>query len=457
MDLIQNQREDIVRDDNTAQSSLVNILDGLKTDTIELVVDAPLQGHLDLSVLKTMKFDRLRAISFGKGQITSIINVPDGLGKLVCSDNLLVELQDLPSSLLHLDFSRNFLTTFDFAKVSHLEEVHCEENNIVELLNIPVTITAIYCDNNDLKHLDLRGLKKLKTLHCSNNPIIIIENLPEDIHDFVSNNNPIPAAVMSDADGKKDVSKKVAYMDGLNTFYKLKSKYDAELLRRRKMEFARGPKFAARVKGKCIACKRPVGTIFSVNVKGHVAICGDREHPCGLDIKLKRGNSVMNEELLKVMKTDNDSAKERIIKLKLDTLFNYVPESKSAELFKKELESFNDSNVLYSAAQKRHDELYNNPHKRETVVQKMGLAHEMKRRMRTTLEEYEKTENRVLLKSAIDIYINELVPELNNLGRLKYDICEMDEETNTLFQAGVALSKMEYTYGETPIVEKFSL
>jgi hypothetical protein len=453
MDIIQSQREDILRDDNTAQASLVNILDGLKTDTVELVVDSPMHGSLDLSILKTMKFDRIHTIIFGKGQITELTNVPNGISKLVCSDNLLTELDDLPNSLLYLDFSRNFLTSFDFAKVSHLEEIHCEDNKITEFLNIPSSIISIYCDNNDLKHLDLKGLKKLTTVHCSNNPIIIIDNLPENIHDFVSNNNPIPATTGEATE--KEVRSKIAYMDGLDAFYKMKSKYETDLLKRRRGEVA---KKRARIRGKCVSCKRPVGTIFSVNIKGHAAICGDRDNPCGLNIKLIRGNSVMNEELLKVMKADNDKAKERIIKLKLDTLFNYLPEGKSAELFKKELESFNDSNVLYMAAQKRHDELYNNPHKRELIMKKMEQVHEMKRRMKATLEEYEKTENRVLLKSAVEIYINELTPEMSNLGRLRYDICEMEEgETaDTLYQSEVALAKMEYVYGDEPRVDKFS-
>ena len=453
MDIIQSQREDILRDDNTAQASLANILDGLKTDTVELVVDSPMHGSLDLSILKTMKFDRIHTIIFGKGQITELTNVPNGISKLVCSDNLLTELDDLPNSLLYLDFSRNFLTSFDFTKVSHLEEIHCEDNKITEFSNIPSSIISIYCDNNDLKHLDLKGLKKLTTVHCSNNPIIIIDNLPEDIHDFVSNNNPIPATTGEATE--KEVRSKIAYMDGLDAFYKMKSKYETDLLKRRRGEVA---KKRARIRGKCVSCKRPVGTIFSVNVKGHAAICGDRDNPCGLNIKLIRGNSVMNEELLKVMKADNDKAKERIIKLKLDTLFNYLPEGKSAELFKKELESFNDSNVLYMAAQKRHDELYNNPHKHELIVKKMEQVHEMKRRMKATLEEYEKTENRVLLKSAVEIYINELTPEMSNLGRLRYDICEMEEgeETDTLYQSEVALAKMEYVYGDEPRVDKFS-
>jgi Leucine-rich repeat (LRR) protein len=176
MDIIQSQREDILRDDNTAQASLANILDGLKTDTVELIVDSPMHGSLDLSILKTMKFDRIHTIVFGKGQITELTNVPNGISKLVCSDNLLTELDDLPNSLLYLDFSRNFLTSFDFAKVSHLEEIHCEDNKITEFLNIPSSIISIYCDNNDLKHLDLKGLKKLTTVHCSNNPIIIIDS-----------------------------------------------------------------------------------------------------------------------------------------------------------------------------------------------------------------------------------------------------------------------------------------
>ena len=445
-------REDIIRNDNTAQSALVNILSGLKTDLIELIVDMPLHGDLDLSILSD-KFGRVHTIHFGQGKITSIRNIPVGISKLICSDNMITEFTDLPNTLLYLDVARNFLTKFDFAKASHLEEFHCEDNKITEFHNIPVGIMAIYCDNNDLKSLDLKGLKQLKTLHCSNNPIVIIENLPENIVDYVSENNPIPAAVATaNKKNAQDISQKVAYLDGLNTFYKLKSKYEETLLSRRRSQ---GRKKA---KGDCIGCKRPVNTIFSVNADGHFAICGDRTNPCTLNIKLKRGNTVMIETELNLMKSENEAAKERIIKLKLDTLFDYIPESKSAALFKTELELFNDTNVLYSAAQKRYDELYNNPDKRETILKKSDMVHEIQQRMVGTLGEYAKqNNNKRLLKSALDIYVNELTPEMSNLGRLKYDICEMIEDTDTLFQAEVALAKMEYVYDKPPAVEKFAL
>ena len=448
------QREDIIRDDNTAQSALDNIISGLKTDTIELIVDIPLHGDLDLSILldKSKKFDRLRTIHFGQGKITSIRNIPVGISKLICSDNMIDEFTDLPNSLLYLDVDRNFLTKFDFTKVPHLEEFHCEDNIITEFHNIPVGIVAIYCDNNDLKLLDLKGLKKLKTLHCSNNPIIIIDNLPETIVDFVSENNPIPATTATtNKKNAQDASKKVAYLDGLNTFYKLKSKYEETILSRKR---AQGRKKA---KGDCIGCKRPVNTIFTVNADGHFAICGDRTNPCSLNIKLKRGNTVMIETELNLMKAENDTAKERIIKLKLDTLFDYIQESKSAALFKSELELFNDTNLLYSAAQKRYDELYNNPHTRALLMQKSEAVHEIQKRILGSLDEYTKqNRDKRLLKAALDIYKDELMPEMSNLGRLKYEICEMDLETDTLYQSEVALAKMEYVYGNPPTVEKFN-
>jgi hypothetical protein len=448
------QREDIIRDDNTAQSALVNIISGLKTDVIELIVDVPLHGDLDLSILLDVskKFDRLRTIHFGQGKITSIRNIPVGISKLICSDNMIDEFTDLPNSLLYLDVARNFLTKFDFTKVPHLEEFHGEDNKITEFHNIPVGIVAIYCDNNDLKLLDLKGLKKLKTLHCSNNPIIIIDNLPENIVDFVSENNPIPAAIATtNKKNAQDTSKQVAYLDGLNTFYKLKSKYEERLLLRKRSV---GRKKA---KGDCIGCKRPVNTIFTVNAEGHFAICGDRTNPCSLNIKLKRGNTVMIETELNLMKVENETAKERIIKLKLDTLFDYIPESKSAALFKSELELFNDTNLLYSAAQKRHDELYNNPHKRALLTQKSEAVHEIQKRMQGTLDEYAKqNRDKRLLKAALDIYKDELMPEMSNLGRLKYEICEMVEDSDTLYQSEVALAKMEYVYGNPPTVEKFN-
>jgi hypothetical protein len=445
------QREDIIRNENTAQSALVNILSGLKTDLIELIVDFPLHGDLDLSILLD-KFNRVHTIHFGQGKITSIRNIPVGISKLICSDNMIVEFTDLPNTLLYLDVARNFLTKFDFAKASHLEEFHCEDNKITEFHNIPVGIVAIYCDNNDLKSLDLKGLKQLKTLHCSNNPIVIIENLPENIVDYVSENNPIPATISNTEKNTNDISQKVAYLDGLDTFYKMKSKYEETLLSRKRSQ---GRKKA---KGDCIGCKRPVNTIFSVNAEGHFAICGDRTNPCTLNIKLKRGNTVMIETELNLMKSENDAAQERIIKLKLDTLFDYIPESKSSALFKTELELFNDTNVIYSAAQKRYDAQYNNPDKRDLILKKSETIHEIRKRMQDTLGEYSKqNNNKRLLKSALDIYVNELTPEMNNLGRLKYDICEMIEDTDTLHQVEVGLAKMEYVYGDPPSVVKFTL
>jgi hypothetical protein len=78
--------------------------------------------------------------------------------------------------------------------------------------------------------------------------------------------------------------------------------------------------------------------------------------------------------------------------------------------------------------------------------------------MQDTLGEYSKqNNNKRLLKSALDIYVNELTPEMNNLGRLKYDICEMIEDTDTLHQVEVGLAKMEYVYGDPPSVVKFTL
>ena len=162
MSLIYEERESIIKDNNTA--------------------------HLDLSICK---FPKLRSIIFGEGKITNIVNIPQHISKLVCAGNLLVELNDLPSSLLQLDCARNYLTTIDLSKIPNIQELHCEENKISELSALPKSLIALYCDKNKLRHIDLKDMKNLRTLHVSNNPLIIVENLPETIHEFVSENNPM--------------------------------------------------------------------------------------------------------------------------------------------------------------------------------------------------------------------------------------------------------------------------
>ena len=162
-DIIQEERESIIRDTNTAQTQLENIIQNLKPEIIDLNVQSEFFGELDLSVLET-KFPRLKSLLLGPGKITSIRNIPSGISKLVCNNNLLMSLERLPGSLLYLDVDHNYLKTLDLSKTPYLEEIHCNDNRLENILHLPQNITKLYCEQNQLQKLDVSGLPHLKVL-----------------------------------------------------------------------------------------------------------------------------------------------------------------------------------------------------------------------------------------------------------------------------------------------------
>ena len=474
MSFIQEQRENIIKTNNTAQQEFNNILSDLRTTINELNIQSELHGDLDLSILTENNYQQINTIYFGRGELTSITNIPPTVSKLICSGNLLVDFIDLPASLVYLDFDHNHLTKFDFTKIPRLEELHCIDNKITEFINIPTTIISLYCDQNKLKHLDLKGLKNLRTLHISNNPLIIIENLPETIHDFVSENNHISQItnerqriLEDDEDDEpsnknlaKDISKKLNYLDALDKYFKIKRKYDEKLFKSKKSAFKLAPtkkqgmKQSAKIKIECIYCKRPVGTIFSTNATNYIAVCGDTKSPCELKIKLFRGDFDLNEKYLYYFKQQLEDDKQIIITQKMDTLFNYLSENQSSELFKKNLENYNSDSNIFLERLNYHNELYYSEHRKELISRKSNIIYEIQEKINVMLSENLNTGNTEVIKTAMNMYVYDLKPEIENLRRLKYDVMEVEDDI--LYQNIILPSKLEYTYGEQPSVIQFT-
>jgi hypothetical protein len=481
MSIIQQERDNIINNDNTAQLVLQDFIKDLNADITELNIQSSLHGDLDLSILKD-KFKKIQSLSFGKGKITTINNVPDGVYKLICSNNLLLNLEDLPGSLLYLDIDGNFFESFDFVKTPHLEELHCSHNKLEKFQNIPESLTILFCDYNELKHLDFKNLPNLRILHCSHNPLLAVENIPETIHEFVADKTPYSMETTIDYDIDDDDdddddknkekndkkggerNKKISYMDALNIYFKLKSKYDKQLLETKRKKYKEmyvktaskmsGARAAFSEKGTCINCKRKVGSKFYTNKEGYFAICGDKQNPCKLDIKLFRGNFFVNEYYMYLYKEQMETEKEAIIKHKLDTLFGHISEEQSVRLFKTKLESFNLISELYNEVVKRDNELHNNIQKRNDVKNKQKEVYEISDKIQTILNEYyADSTNKEILQTAVNIHIRDLLPEIDNLRRLKYNTVEMVDDT--LIQREVNISKLEFTYGEPPKVERF--
>jgi hypothetical protein len=467
------QREDIIKDNNTAQEQLLGILAGLPKSTKELIVEETLFGDIDFSVLKTEGYGNIKTIILKDGQITNIAGLFEGLIHFECINNLLIELEDLPVSLKHLKIPFNHITALNVSKLENLETLVVSHNQIPILENLSKKLVELICDNNKLQYLNLDGLVDLKTLNISNNRITLIENLPLGIIDFKMENTPaiefrnsiLPEFEKDlEKDGKEE--EKNNYLEALNEFFRLKGEYQSKVSDMMKKAFKKEPsrrlgKLAAlSVKPPCINCKRPVGTIFSNRENDkYTAICGDKGNPCNLNIKIFNGRTVNLVYILNVYQDEINDIKDSIIRQKLDTLFSYTTEEKSVELFKKELENYNTNSKIFKDLLVKYNDLYNNKEKKESIDKKTEKIYLLVEKVRDLIKEYKKTENHRILKTAVDVQINELFPEIRNMKLLMNEVVEMNQDESgkfTVFHYPVALNKIDEDFGEKASVIKFS-
>jgi hypothetical protein len=472
---MEEQREDIIKENNTAQDKLLSILESLTKNSKKLEIEEALFGDLDFSVLKTLGYGNIKTIILKDGQITNIdgLNTIAGLLHFECTNNMLIALDDLPASLKHLIIGSNYISTLDLRHLDQLQTLHVSHNKLTVLEKIPKTLVELVCDNNKLQQLDLEGLEELKVLNINNNPITLLENLPTTVVEFKMDNCPsiefrnsdLPALRAENKDAEKELKNHATYLEALHEYFKLKQEYETKLSKMKKTAFKKEPSrklgrlAALSVKPQCINCKRPVGTLFS-NREGdkYTAICGDKGNPCNLNIKIYNGKIINLRYLLTIYREEIVDLKDTIIRQKLDTLFSYVSEEKAVTLFKKELDAYNENSKMYRTLLDKYTDLYDNKHMKETAAKTSGEIFVMIEKLRDLLQEYEATENTTILEAAMNLQVNELYPEIRTMRLLKNEVLELNEPNEDHFKVftyPVALAKLDHNAGEKATVIKF--
>jgi hypothetical protein len=446
MNIIKEQRELIIQDNNTAQTSLEYILENANKQTDTLFIKDKLHGDLDFKIIKEMGFGQLTNIIIREGEITSIANLPQGILLFECTNNLLINIENLPNSLQTLKLDYNYIDDIDISYLTKLNLFNISHNKLSNIERLPKSLITINIQNNVLNRINLDGLNHLKQLNFSNNQVSIVDNLPNNIIELSYDNNPtfefrnkneiveLPKNVKTMED---DV--KLKYIEALHEYFKLKNKYmnDWRELKRKIFNNSRSKKVArqkiALIQMPCIKCKRNVGTIFQTKDNRHIAICGDKASPCNLNIQLFNGeDTVPILELLSDLKISTDEIKMSIIQHKLDTLFNYISEEESIKLYKTELDNFFVESSLYKDYLDRYNELYNNINNKELIDKKNGEIFKLIETNREILKEYSNSSNESnrieLMQNVMHTQIQQILPETRNISSLKYDISEIIEE-----------------------------
>ena len=462
MSFIEEQRKQILEENNTAQAEFLDILEHLSPTATTIDVRTPLSGDIDCDILEKCSFTGITAIQFAPGNITSIKNIPPGVTKVICAENILVDVPELPASVVELDVQKNAIRRGD-AWSRDLKELVLSENHIASLENLPAGLEVLRVENCHMKVLRLEGLDQLRILHCSGNPGLVIENVPESLQDFQSDNDALTEiGKLREEEEGKGAEKRADYQESLHEYFEMKHAYQERVLKM-KHEIFRNSKTKkeakmkiATLKPKCVKCDRGVGTIFENKGRTFIARCGDREHPCELRIELFGGEYSPVIDMLEGYERTIEFTKEEIIKTKLDVLFQYLSEEEGVDYFKDHLDFYTKEKVHLTALKKEYDDLYFNAEREEKLLEKTRKIAKIQERVQEFMRKYQENNNPETLKDAMTIYIHELMPEIQNKETLKYETREFiyleDVKKYELFQRGWRPNKVEYTFGEFPRV-----
>lgn len=244
----------------------------------------------------------------------------------------------------------------------------------------------------------------------------------------------------------------------IENYYKLKSDYERSVNKLKKsilnndeLSINDKRKRFNLLRPKCIICKNPVGSIFTIKDRTLIALCGATQNkgkyePCTLDIKIKRPSVMLVDNVLEVLSENLETIKEDIISTKVKSIFNLIQEENAINNLDEFKKTFNETNKLYNEVKKQNDTIFNNEEKKE-------LIKTMKKEIMNKTNEIinlinSDTLNEQLSRDAVEIYINQLLPLIEKFNENKYSKMYMDydEDNNnyTFIQEETTIKDLEF-------------
>ena len=254
------------------------------------------------------------------------------------------------------------------------------------------------------------------------------------------------------------------FLEALNEYYKLKNDYDTKkqakitrILRDESLKsFKQKQNAMEKHKPQCIGCKQAVGTIFS-NKEGILrAQCGNKNSPCGLNIRINRGKYIFLDELVDVYEDGVTSNKEKIIQVKLDLLFNFKSEMTVLNTFKQIKDELVEDLETLSGYKTQYVSTLTNLSNRSEINVKMEQFYNIVDTIKTSVQEFNETNNVHLIKDVVSLYKKEMEPVLKQLQQLKYKYYAIehneDDDTFCMKRKSYTLNDMIVPFDEPRVI-----
>jgi Leucine-rich repeat (LRR) protein len=450
----------VLQENNTAQDEITAILQKQKKSSKEISINKPLSGAIDLKILVSVGFKKMNHLFFSEGKITSIANIPDGIIRFECANNLLETIDNLPDTIEELDLRNNMIKSIDISRLHKLKILRLSHNELSELNGFPESLEELYCEYNNIEVLNLKNTPHLKIFHCRGNTGLVMETLPDSIID-----SRLPEEVVINHNKTNNIKNK-EYYDFVKQYFQIKSKYEKDV--RKIRENQKGKKVANKLLPRCLGCNKQDGMIFSSNDDKFQCICGSST-PCDWKIIIHRGFHVDYNSWLYALLEEVEEHKQKFIQLKLDTIFEYVSEHFSTKLFDKQLQAYKSTSDLLTTMLQNYNDNYFNKQKMEAIVEKQKLIQEKLLVVKQHLTNHE-------IDSAVKIQYEEIAALSKSIQLEQYEVMkiisnkkenwkiapeeqEPEEQENHvtyyLIQEEVNVRNLDYNMREKPYVEYF--
>lgn len=443
----------------------------------EYIISEPLNGNINLSIFDK-EGRKITSLKFARGGITSITNAPESLKSLHIDEN---EMTELPvremRSLAEMSCNKNKINKADgLQRLTNLRILLINENDLTKLEELPPGLEHLEVNNNpQLQQISLKGANKLKYLSCLQNPrLYAIYNAPLENENFNLLKEERTQLLSHEDEEENKPFKQTADIlypildESIEEYYIYKSRY--ETLRHEKIQniisdpfssIAKKRRDARAVVTKCVNCRKSGGTKFWTE-NGHLrAICGNKTDPCNFNIDIFKGVGISSfEYMYNLLNEEVEADKREIIKLKMNTIFNYMEEKDTATKFKNVLKDYKTTEFVMNGYLENEKTRMLNPDVQSTITKKMLAVQMSLKESRELMEEYKKSGDRRIIQQAVEKHVNEITPDLKMIRDLKHPVMQMVKRNGEhhLFQLPYNMTQL-YHYldtSEKPRVIKFS-
>lgn len=237
--------------------------------------------------------------------------------------------------------------------------------------------------------------------------------------------------------------------NNINEYYRLKSKYDNDneknkkkILNNKMLSIKEKKADFKQLKPKCVNCGKPGGTTFASVVNKNNSMGGKfRElrafckavEPCGLNINIAVGNFENINNHLQMIESEISESKQAIITDKNKLLFGLIQTEQALENFESQKNMIKDFTGLLENYLQVYIKITDDPETKENLDESLEKSYVLIQQIKTAVKRFNETNSIEFIRSASNIYINELKPLMSQILRLKYkeNMIVFNEKENT--------------------------